>query len=251
MPAPAPRRGRLACRAHKHAIVSRGISLVLLCSAGTACAQFSATASIVSDYRYRGVSLSDNEPAGQVGVNYDSQQGVYAGAFVSTVEQATYETHGVQAIAFAGYAWRLPSGLSLEAGADYTVVTAAPRFDYPEVYAGFAFQNLSGRLYYSLRYFGQDSPAVYAELDLAQPLRDNVYLLAHVGFLASNAKSPYPGPYGHTTSSTVDGAVGIGLTWEGFSLQLSWVGINQASPAYGVAGSVNRNGVVASLSRAF
>ncbi|TMH32924.1 MAG: hypothetical protein E6H66_13225 [Betaproteobacteria bacterium] len=250
VPAPAARRDTPGCRAGKFGVAGV-LGLALFWCAGTVFAQLSGTLSVLSDYRYRGISLSDNEPAFQLGLTYDDALGWYAGAFVSTVESALYETHGVQAIAFAGYAWRMTSGLTVEAGADYSVVTAAPRFDYTEIYAGFAFQNITGRVYYSPRYFGSDSPAVYGELNLAQPLQDNIQLLAHIGILGSSAKPSYYMPYPASSGAVIDGAVGIGMTWQSFNLQLSWVGVNHASSAYGVTGTGNRNGVVASLSYAF
>jgi len=238
--------GTRSCRLVRFGIAGV-IGLAALSAACGAFAQVSGTVSVVSDYRYRGVSLSDNEPAAQLGITYDDAQGWYAGAFVSTAESAYYQTQGVQAIGFGGYAWRLSSGLTLEAGADYSVVTTSPRFDYPEIYAGFAFQNVSGRVYYSPRYFGQDSSAVYGELNLVQPLRDDVHLVAHVGVLGSHAKNLYGAPSG----PVVDGAAGVSIVWNGFNLQVSWVGVNHASAAYAVTGVGNRNGVVASLSRSF
>jgi uncharacterized protein (TIGR02001 family) len=249
VPVPAPRRVRRGCRSVRSSIGIGAIGFALLSLAGNAAGEFSGTITVVSDYRYRGISLSDNDPAAQLGVAYDDARGWYAGAFVSTVKSSTYRTSGVQAITFAGYAWRLASGLSLEAGADYSVVTAEPRYDYPEVYVGFAFQNLSGRVYYSPRYAGLDSRAVYGELNLAQPLPENVRMLAHVGVLSSNAKPPYG--YGGPTGSVVDFAIGAGADWQGFNLQLSWVGVNHASPAYQVTGVGHRTGAVFSISHPF
>ena len=130
----------------RRAIFPGAVVLALLSSIGNAWAQFSGSASIVSDYRYRGVSLSDDGPAAQLGLAYDAAQGWYAGVFVSTVKSDSYdESRGVQSIAFAGYTWRTPSALSFDAGADYIAVTASPRYDYPEVFGGFAFQSVSGR----------------------------------------------------------------------------------------------------------
>jgi uncharacterized protein (TIGR02001 family) len=243
---PAPRHAAHNCKTRKHAIVL-GVVGLLLSMADSSRAQLSGNVSVVSDYRYRGISLSDNEPALQLGVNYDDATGWYAGAFVSTVKSTAYDTRGVQLIAFAGYAWRMPSGLSLDAGADCSVVTAAPRYDYAEVYAGFAFQNVSGRLYYSPRYFGESAAAVYGELNLAQPLLENVRLLAHVGMLNSKANKYYGNPSG----ALVDGAVGIGVDWQGFTMHVSWVGVNQSSGAYAVNGIERRRGLVVAVSHAF
>jgi len=85
-------------------------------------AQVSGSASLLSDYRYRGVSLSRNRPAAQLAVAYDDASGWYGGAFASTVQLVYPATRELQVVSFAGYARRLPSGLSWEAGADYSVV---------------------------------------------------------------------------------------------------------------------------------
>src|SRR5215471_7893381 len=247
VPVPAPRRVRRGCRNLRSPLGLGAVGFALLSLAGTAAGEFSGTVTVVSDYRYRGVSLSDNDPAAQLGVAYDDARGWYAGAFVSTVKSSTYGTSGVQAITFAGYAWRMPSGLSLEAGADYSVVTASPRYDYPEVYVGFAYQNLTGRAYYSPRYLGQDYGAVYGELNFAPPLFDTVRLLAHVGVLDSEAKTIY----GDRSPPVVDFAIGAGVDWQGFTLQLSWVGVNRYSPAYRVVGVGHRTGPVLSISHSF
>jgi len=247
VPAVAPANATRKCGCLKYAVGLGALGVALLSVPGSASGQLSATITVVSDYRYRGITLSDNEPAAQLGVAYDDAQGFYAGAFVSTVESSTYGTTGVQAISFAGYAWRNASGLSLEVGADYSVVTAAPRFDYYEVYAGFAFENLSGRVYYSPRYFGQDSPAVYGELNAAPPLLENVRILAHVGILGSNAKPPY----GQRSSPVIDFAAGAGIEWQGFNLQAAWAGVNQFGAAYQVTGTGRKTGPVVSISRSF
>ena len=54
--------------------------------------------------------------------------------------------------------------------------------------AGFAFENISGRLYYAPRYFGSDGGAVYGELNGAQRVFDRVRLLAHVGISADQRR---------------------------------------------------------------
>ena len=247
VPVPAPRRAACKHRNRNCAVGLGVVGLALFSIVRTASAEVSGTVTVVSDYRYRGISLSDNDPAAQLGVTYDDPLGWYAGAFVSTIKSSAYGTTGVQAIGFGGYAWRMPSGLSLEAGADYSVVTASPRYDYPEVYVGFAYQNLTGRAYYSPRYLGQDYAAVYGELNFAPPLFDTVRLLAHVGVLDSEAKTIY----GDRSPPVVDFAIGAGVDWQGFTLQLSWVGVNRYSPAYRVVGVGHRTGPVLSISHSF
>ena len=71
--------------------------------AGEASAAFdiSATATIVSDYRYRGVSLSGRDPAAQASVDV-SIGGFYAGIWASSI--ARYADSHVEVDLYAGYA---------------------------------------------------------------------------------------------------------------------------------------------------
>src|SRR5204863_4547798 len=126
----------------------RAFALWFLFVSAEAFAQVSGSASLLSDYRYRGVSLSHNRPAAQLAVAYDDASGWYGGAFASTV-QLFYPSRELQAVSFIGYASRGPSGLSWEAGADYSVVTGARSYSYPEAYVGVASEKVSARLYYA------------------------------------------------------------------------------------------------------
>ncbi|HYN45107.1 MAG TPA: TorF family putative porin, partial [Allosphingosinicella sp.] len=73
----------------------------------------SATATIVSDYRDRGVSLSDRDPAAQASVDV-SIGGFYAGVWVSSI--ARYSDSLVEADLYAGYAGET-GPISYEVGA--------------------------------------------------------------------------------------------------------------------------------------
>jgi len=229
----------------------RGVAVLLFCTfAAGAGAQISGTASIVSDYRYRGITLSDRKPAAQFGLAYDDPSGAYAGAFGSTVRLAPPAGPNFQAVVFGGYALRMPSGVSVEAGADYSAFTGAAGDDYGELYLGIAKENISARIYYSPKYFGQHANAVYGEINAAQPLADNVRLVAHVGVLNSDyANATYYGS--RANERIVDGRIGLGVDVEQFRFELAWVGISNANVAYGITGTRSPNTVVLTLSRAF
>lgn len=241
----APRQAAvLRRRASKGAPRSWGVALGLALVSVAASAQISGSVSLVSNYRFRGVTLSENKPAAQLGVAYDDALGWYAGAFGSTVEFAAPVGRGVQVVPFAGYAWRTRAGTSWEIGADYSAFTGIARnYDYPEVYAGVAAGNLSARVYYSSRYFGHDSPAVYAEVNAAEPLLDRVRLLLHAGVIGTRNATAY-----YAQSARVfDARVGIAVDFDPFSVQLSWVGISSASAGYGITHARSRNGPLLTL----
>ena len=123
------------------------VVLWALLSCTNACAQVSGSATVLSDYRFRGVSLSDGQPAAQLGVAWERDDGWYAGAFASSTR--LYGRPGTQLLAYLGYAHRLHDGPSWEAGAEYAAFSRYPGDSYPEFYLGLASDKLSGRLYWA------------------------------------------------------------------------------------------------------
>ena len=226
----------------------RAAALCFALVAANVSAQISGSAAFVSDYRFRGVSLSHNRPAAQLGVVYDDAGGWYAGGFASTVQFAYPTSRELQTTAFLGYVWRFPSGLSSEVGADYSAFTGAGSYRYPEIYWGTATENLSARLYYAPRYFVHGSNAIYGEVNGAQPLFDRVRLLAHAGLLRSSSDAVYTGRGVH---HVFDARLGVGVDFDQFSVEISWVGNSSASATYPVSDSRGRNGAVVRLSRSF
>ena len=237
-------RRRVLKRGLRHGVTAFWVALISI----DASAQISGSVNLVSDYRYRGVSLSHGDPAAQFAVAYDDAQGWYAGAFASTVRLAAPSNPGLQAIGFVGYAKQLPSGVSFEVGADYSAFSGARGYDYAEVYGGFAFESVNGRLYYAPRYFGADGGALYGELNGAQRVHDRVRLLVHVGVLKVDGGGPYSG---WSDSRVFDARAGVGVDVDPFNVQLSWVGISRAYTGYAITGASSRNGVVLTLSWLF
>jgi uncharacterized protein (TIGR02001 family) len=233
----------------------RGVVALLICiGANGAAAQFSGTASGVTDYRYRGITFSDRKPAAQTGFTYDDATGWYAGAFGSTVQMSPPRgpTSYFQAIAYAGYAKRLPGGISVEAGGDYSAFAGENDINYGEVYVGASTDNLSARVYFSPQYFGQSSNAVYGEIDATQPLIERVRLRVHVGFLRYRYESPYdPMRVAQPTQNVVDGRIGLRIDFNPLQLEIAWVGVSNHTVAYVITGSSSPNTVVAALSLSF
>jgi uncharacterized protein (TIGR02001 family) len=234
---------------------ARAVAAILIFAAAeSAAAQLSGSVAGVSDYRYRGVTFSDRRPAAQAGLSYDDASGWYAGAFGSTVrlDPPGWPTSRFQAIGYGGYALRLASGVSLEAGGDYSAFAGVSNFDYGEVFVGASAESVSARIHYSPRYFGTSSNAVYGEINSAHPLIDALRLHVHVGFLRYRYDYPYASLYGVTPTKIIfDARIGVRADIDPFQLEVAWVGISDHSAAYFITGRRTPNGVVASVSLAF
>lgn len=183
----------------------------LLLVATAAHAQANASATLVSDDRYRGVSLSGNEPALQLGAGFDADSGLYVGAFASTAR--LYGHDMVRWVGYAGRAGRFGEGASWDVGAQYTGFSRALEDGWPEVYAGLAGERLGVRVAYAWHYFGGDDDALYTSLDAQQPLSRDVRLLAHAGWL-------HPVHDGEAAPA-YDLRVGVGVHVAGFDLNVA------------------------------
>lgn len=180
-----------------------------LLSAGPVLAQFSGNVGVLSDYRYRGISLSDGRPALQLGLGYDHASGAYAGVLASTLRYNGGRSDTLL-LPYLGYAWRLRAGLSAEIGAQYSRFVRAGHYDYAEFYAGLSWDRIGARAYYSPRYFGQSS-SWYLELNGSHPLSERWRLFAHAGTLRVQGGA-----------SRYDLRLGVGCALRGVDLQLSW-----------------------------
>lgn len=201
--------------------------LLCLCTAQDVFAQISGTATVVSDYRYRGVSLSEGNPAGQLSLGYDSPAGWYAGGLISGVKFDNTSTE--QFIGYAGYAGQVFSGLSWDAGISSTSFRKNSDYNYNEAYVGLTTDNYSTRLYYSPSYFYQNARTVYGEINAARPLLEDMQLLFHLGLLhqLTNSDTQFD-----TFSSRYDYRIGLNTRVGVWNFQLALVGLQRKTHAY-------------------
>jgi uncharacterized protein (TIGR02001 family) len=183
-------------------------------------AQLSGSAALVSDYSVRGMTLSRGRPEPQLRLDYDASAGWYAGAFASGVDLPDSGA-SLQLLGYAGYAHRLPSGLTWEAGLLNASFAGDAEYRYHEFYAGLTREGLSARLYYSPAYYGQGK-TVYAELNGAWPLQGRLTLSGHVGLL-----HPF-GDGGDEARHRIDGRLALGMDIGRLNLQVAVVA---ATPA--------------------
>ncbi|KGQ18255.1 hypothetical protein LF41_1610 [Lysobacter dokdonensis DS-58] len=206
------------------------------CCAWSAHAQVSGSVGVVSDYRYRGYSLSGGDAAVQASVAHDWAQGAYAGLFASSAEYAG--DSGAQWIPYAGWARRDEQGRSWDVGVRYSHFTADTSADYVELHAGLALRRVSLRVHYAPDYFGQVSNW-YVEADGSVPFGDRVQWLWHAGVTRSGESdyraAVYPASGGYSAQyatyvpdrtsedrTRIDVRTGVSLVTRVCDVQLTW-----------------------------
>lgn len=208
------------------AALALGLLLPLL-GMGGAAAQASGSVALLSDYRFRGLSLSDGASSAQLGLNYDSPQGWYAGAQAAGANLR--ERDMVQLTAYGGLARRLASGWSWEAGASASHFSRARDSDYGEWYAGLASERLGLRLYFSPHYFGRDLRTAYVELNGFEPLHGQLKLVVHAGALRYLPRD------GADLPARYDARLGLAAALGDWNAQLAWVAASSRGPNAGAS----------------
>ena len=187
-----------------------------------ALAQVGLSASVTSDYQYRGISLSDGRPALSLTANYDHRSGGYASA---TVIAESTSNNGVQIMGseeYLGVARRMPSGDTWDAGfyhrrlrQFYYGTQASDDF---EVYAGLQKGHLSYYLYYSPYYYGARYQNLYADITGSLRPAKHIRLFGHFGVTTPVSAPAAPGLH----LERYDFRLGAAVEFKAGVLQMAW-----------------------------
>lgn len=152
-------------------------------SAGT----FSGSVALTSDYLFRGISQTNNDPALQGGVTWTSTAGFYAGAWASTVDFVPGDKADAEVDLTAGYAgsagdFTYDVGVILYA---YPGARSGTKYDYWEgaIKLGRTFGDVgwSVAAYYSPENFGGTDEAGYFTTGFKVPFGEGFTFDANIG----------------------------------------------------------------------
>jgi uncharacterized protein (TIGR02001 family) len=205
--------------------------LVCVACLASARAQVAGDVALVSDYRFRGVSLSDGKPALQGQIDWTDRSGLFAGAFASTVRLGSNgDNPGISFQPFAGYAAPVTSTWSWSVGLTgylFPSVASGGSPNYAEVFARAGSEDLKFGVYLSNNYAGTGAPSAYLSVSASHSLTPNVSLLAHVGWLVTGTADSYYSAYGNTRQ--FDGRLGVAFDLHQVVAEVSVVGATSDS----------------------
>ncbi|MDT9600187.1 TorF family putative porin [Sphingosinicella rhizophila] len=220
---------------HLKYLLPGAMALIGTAAAAEAPVDISANTGIVSDYRFRGISLSDRGPAVQGGVDLTTKAGFFAGTWASTI--ADNEGAEVELYLYAGYAAEV-AGFDLTFTANTYLYPGANGVNYAELSA------------IAERTLGPFTLGLEAALT---PRQDNVdeanhYLGASAAFeipgtgIVAKARGGYEDGF---YDRKWDWEVGASYSRSIFTASLSYVGTNRGAAHQ--EGRAARDGIVASL----
>jgi uncharacterized protein (TIGR02001 family) len=189
--------------------------------------EISANVTLASDYRFRGISQSDESIALQGGFDAEFGAGFYIGTWGSTVD---FDTNGegydgsLELDYYAGWASDLgDSGLGIDVGFLY--------YDYPgdddeegdywEVYGSMSWNDLAVGVHYSDDYYAETGEFWYVYADYGFTLFADIGLGLHVGY---NMLDEAPGFLSSDEDTYFDYSVSVSKEWAGVEWALAWVG---------------------------
>ena len=186
---------------------------------------------LVSDYRFRGVSLSNKDFAVQPTITVSADNGAYIGIWGSNL--ASNPGDDVEVDLYAGYAGS-SGAITYDLGATYYVYPGVGSFNYVE------FTGKTGTTVGPAKLGLQVSYA--PEQGSATAFTDNLYLGANASvgipgtpLTASAAIGRENGAFG---AKKIDWSLGLAATVKGFTLGASYVDTNRFVGGLGKAGAV-------------
>lgn len=148
-------------------------------------------ATLASDYRTRGISQTQNDPAAQLGLTLQHSSGLYLGAWTSNVDYG-YDFKTRQELDYyAGWYWQANDDIALDLGYIKYSYPKESQFNQSDVYAilhayGFELGAYYGDDYPT--YFGEDQSNLYTYLGYNAELPAEFKL--HMRYGRNDAKDP-------------------------------------------------------------
>lgn len=240
------------------------VLLAILALAGftAAHAQVTGNLGLTSDYRFRGISQSQNAPAVQGGVDYSHSSGLYVGNWNSSVSSQVYTNGaGVESDLYAGYKKDVYKGITIDVGSyNYfypraTVNGTGSNFDTYEAFAGVGYKDLASAKYSQTLgngYFGtanaQGTKYYQADAKIPTVVVKNLSVVAHAGH--TNVANSNIYDYSDYNAGFV---YALPQAWDLGVRYYTNTGLtNSAQTVNTVAGQKNyKNAVVASVTKTF
>jgi len=141
---------------------------------------------VMTDYRFRGVSRTFGDPSLQGSVHAELQNDFYAGAKVATVDkQVLRDSKGFELQVYGGYRWDYDYGLKFDAGAIQYAYPGKSSLATLEAFIGVSWKFLAFKYSHSLsnRFFGVEAArgSTYYDLSAQYPLGPELTAFAHYG----------------------------------------------------------------------
>ncbi len=208
---------------------------------------------LTTDYRFRGISQSNDDIAIQGGFDIAWENGIYIGTWGSSVDFDLTSEDGLNGSLeldyYVGWSGNLGENSSVDVGYlyyDYPGDSSVLEGDYQEVYLGFSWYDLSVGVHYSDDYYAESGDFFYYYADYSFGVTDNLSLDLHVGLNDFDDKDVFLSK----GDSYVDYSVGLTASYLSVDWTLALVGTDLKKKEYFGLDDLIDDTVVFTLSKA-
>lgn len=184
---------------------------------------FSSTVALTSDYTFRGISQTDENPAIQGSFDYAHDSGFHAGVWGSNVDFNDGDEATIELDLTAGFGGEI-QGIAWDVTGIYYAYPGADddlNYDYAEAMLtlgyDFGVASAEGLVAYSPSFFADSGDAIYYAANASVPLPYGLSLDGHVGRQEIDDNDAFGLP------DYTDWSVGLGLGFEGFDFAVAYV----------------------------
>ncbi len=183
--------------------------------------EFTLSLALASEYSFRGLSYTNEEPAYQGSLDYKHETGFYLGVWASSVDLGTTRDEVSSEVDFyTGMLFDLGAGVTWDLGATYYMYPGSSDirnsynfYEYrTSLQRDFGVFDAKAGVHYAPNFFGDSGNAVYSYIDANVPIYDDFYGTLHYGYQTiarEQANFGYPN-YGEWSA-------GVGYDVYGFS----------------------------------
>lgn len=188
--------------------------------------RISGNVALTSDYRFRGISQSDEAGAVQGGLDAEFSPGFYLGAWASSVDFDSNDGYdGSLEVDYYG-GWSSAIGAT-DFGIDVGYIyydypgDSGSEGDYQEVYVGGSWRDFSVKVNYCDDYYAQTDEFWYFSADYSHSFTDSLSLGLHAGYSQLEQGGGF---LSSDEDNYSDYSVSVGYAWAGVDFSVAYVG---------------------------
>ncbi len=196
----------------------KAIAALFLLTTGMAHAEVTGTVTVVSDYVFRGITQSAEDPALQGSIDWAHDSGLYVGAWASCcLDFGDGAATDNEIDVYAGWSGGAEGGFGYDVGFVYYYYEPDDDdIEYYEIYFGGSYGAFDAKFWYADDYVNSGESSMYIEGNVTYPLPHDFTLLAHVGYNFGDAFEAIDNEY-------IDYSIGVGYSFQHFDLELKYI----------------------------
>jgi uncharacterized protein (TIGR02001 family) len=219
----------------------------------------SANVGVFSDYRFRGISQTNKNPAIQGGIDFAMKNGFYLGNWNSNVDSALYNGANIEMDFYGGYK-AIYGDFGLDVGGIYYYYPGSganntTEIKNAELYLGGSWGPLTAKYSYAITdYFSAPNSkgSWYLNVGAAHDFGNGFGVNFAIGYQGLKGGAALPEIDGSTPDSIVDYKLGATYTIEGFVLGAPYISTNRDyASATDPSKNISNGTVVVSVSKSF